>query len=395
MIKLDIERFSTDSLKSKLEEIKTAPLPSFHTHKPDLDAINSIAKKHSKFRNFLLLSNGGSRTSALAFYNFSNKQKRFEFIATIEPSYLFQIAQKYQKNDTLVIPISKSGTNVMPLEALFFFMQRGYEVLLLTSKDRGVLKEIGDAKGYKIAVHPDVGGRYSGRTMCGLLPASLMGLDISKINNGANAMYKICNPKVPISKNPALRLAAYLYLQEQKGCRDVLIAAYSMKFYSFIPLIVQLGHESFGKAGKGLSFFGDFGPEIQHHTNQRLYGGRKNMVGLYIGVKTKPDVRIAVPKPLQRIQLRTGTLGDLDKLSLSKALLFDLEANLGELKRLKIPHAYIEVQKEDEYTCGEFLALMQYTTVYSSLLRNVNPYDQPAVEASKDISWEMTKRVKR
>jgi len=390
LINVKIDKFSHKELNSKLNRIKSIELPSFHTHKVDFMAIEKIAKKYSKYKNFLILANGGSRTTALAFYNFSNKNKNFEFVATVEPSYLMAVAKKYKKKDTLVIPISKSGTNVMPLEALFFF--KGYKTLLLTSKDRGVLKEIGDIKKYDIAVHPDVGGRYSGRTMCGLLPAKLMGLDIKKIENGAKAMYKRCSPNVGIAQNPALKTAAYLYLLEKKGYLNVMLAFYSMKFFSFIPLIVQLAHESFGKDHKGLTFFGDMGPEIQHHTNQRFYGGRQDIVGMYLGVTQKPDVTITVPSALQKIKLRTGTLGHLNNLSLAKALDYDLKANLNEIKQLKIPSVYIEIDKENEYTAGEFMAFIHYFTVYSALLRDVNPFDQPEVEAAKDSSWEMTKK---
>ena len=35
-------------------------------------------------------------------------------------------------------------------------------------------------------------------------------------------------------------------------------------------------HESFGKDKLGQSYFGGQGPEMQHHTSQRFFGGRKN-----------------------------------------------------------------------------------------------------------------------
>jgi len=394
MIKVDMNDFDYGSFKDKLQKIKKMPLPDFHKHEVDFLTIEKIAKKYSKYKNFIILANGGSRTSGLAFYEISKKEKVFEFAATEEPEYLMNIAKKYPKSNTLIIPISKSGTNVCPLEGMFFFMNLGYDFLLITSDDRGVLKEIGEQNKYEIAVHPDIGGRYSGITMCGLLPARLMGLDISKIDAGAKAMYKQCSPDASIEKNIALKIAAYLYTLEEKGYSDVMTAIYSKKLFSFMPLIVQLMHESFGKAGKGLTFFGDFGPEIQHHTMQRFYGGRKNVAGIFINVEKMQDVILKIPKNLQKIKLRDGKLSDLDGLSLSKALSFEYKANLMEADEYKIPIISISVEKCDEFNFGEFMALMQYIAVYSSILRDVNPFDQPEVEHSKDVSFELRKSLK-
>jgi glucose-6-phosphate isomerase len=99
-----------------------------------------------------------------------------------------------------------------------------------------------------------------------------------------------------------------------------------------------------------------------------------------------------VPKQLRDIAIRNGSLNDLNNLNLGDALSYELKANLLEMKRIKIPRIYISIDRADEYTFGEFLGLIQYVAVYSSVLRGVNPYDQPEVEHSKAVSFEMIRK---
>jgi glucose-6-phosphate isomerase len=382
MIKIEIPR--TKIFKVNYQK------PSFHSHKADFDYINKVAKKYSKYKNFIILANGGSRTSAEAFYRLSKNKKKFKFITTMEPEVL-NYTNKYPKESTLIIPISKSGTNVCPIEGLLYFLKKGYKVLPITSSDRGVLKEISDAKKLDYVIHPNIGGRYSGATTCALFPAKLMGLNIEEISKGAKSMYKKCM-KIDES-NPALKIASYLYKFEKKGYTEVFTPIYSYFYSGFLPLIIQLMHESFGKNKSGLTFYGDQGPEMQHHTNQRFFGGRRNSVGMFIGVKDHSDIKLTVPSELKDIKLRTGTLGDLNNLHLKNALRYEMESNIKEARLLKIPNIVIEIEKADEYNFGEFLGLMQYVAVYSSWLRKVDPFDQPEVEHSKEASFDMIKNV--
>ncbi len=95
-------------------------------------------------------------------------------------------------------------------------------------------------------------------------------------------MYKKCLPAVPVDENPALKLSSALYLLEKREFSEVFMPFYSVKMSGAIPLIVQLMHESVCKDGKGQTFYGALAPESQHHTNQRFFGGQRNVVGLFV-----------------------------------------------------------------------------------------------------------------
>lgn len=374
-----------------LEEIRRTPWPDFEKTKADLKQIASQVNKYRKYKNVILIGNGGSRTSAWAFYHalfeFRNKTN-FEFLASAEPELIRNLRKKYSKKDTLVVAISKSGDNVNAIEPLLNFLD--YPVLAITGEKTSALSEMAGRKKWEIILHPEVGGRFSGLTACGLAPAFLMGLPIEEIYAGAESGYRKYNFKINLEKNDALKLAMHLADLEEKKFVEIFTAVYSSALFGFLPLIVQLVHESAGKGGLGQTVYGDYAPESQHHTNQRFFGGLKNAVGLFLGVeRSKNDIVLKVPKDLAEVNFSGHPLKVLDGLKASDAMRFDRQGVIGNCVHKKIPAAELLVDEVTPKSMGEFMVFWQYFSVYAALIRGVDPYNQPEVEDSKKISFEL------
>ena len=198
---LDLSNARVDTkfkgLKGALKRIKQMELPPFVQHKPPISSIKGLASRYSRKPNILIIANGGSRTTALGFYKslveFRGSRKAW-FLSTMGPDHIHNLKQVCRPKDTLVIPISKSGNTVGVLESMFAF--NDYTTLPITSP-HGAMYEMVRHRGGDIGEHPEVGGRYSGITMCGLLPAALFGIDISRIYDGAKSIYRRCSPRVP------------------------------------------------------------------------------------------------------------------------------------------------------------------------------------------------------
>jgi glucose-6-phosphate isomerase len=399
MIKIDYRNLlvkpGAKKYKKMFDKIKSDPTPSFAQEKPDLSYIEKSAKPFQKYKNVILIANGGSRTSALAFYQslfeFRNKVN-FEFLTSAEPELIKKLKKSYSAKDTLVLAISKSGDNINSIEPLLFFLN--YPALIITGEQKSTLREIAQRKKWPIVIHPPVGGRFSGITTCGLVPAFLMGLNIKNIYSGAQTGYSKYRYNAPYEKNSALKLAMHFLELEKKGYTELFAGVYSTSLFGFFPLAVQLLHESTGKDGKGQTIFGDYSPESQHHTNQRLFGGRKNAIGLFMAVeKSLNDTKVAIPKNLQTIIFQSYPLKDLEGLKGSQTMHFDMAGVMGNCQTKKIPAVEIWIDEVSEKNIGEFMVFWHYFTVYSSLLRDQNPFDQPAVEDSKKISLRL--RMKR
>lgn len=384
---------SDELFASMKEKLRNEELPAFHQHNPDIPALKEMLEPYKRFPNIIIIANGGSRTSALAYWQslaHLRNDVNIEFLSTMEPDVVAMLQKQYSTEDTLVMPVSKSGTNVDVLEPLFAFMEAGYSILPVTSPNKGVLYEIALKYEWDIVPHPEVGGRYSGRTECGLAPAYLMGLDIDAIDAGAVEAYDRFGYNAPLEQNPAFIAAAMCYALDTQGKDEIFMPVYSVPVSGFLPLAVQLIHESTGKDGKGQTVFGDMAPESQHHTNQRFFGGKQNVIGMFVVVESQHNagMTITVPEAIQDLPLREGTLANLHGIPMADGLRFDYEGVAENATQMNIPHMTVHVDSVTPESMGELLSFLHYYTVYASLLRDQDPFDQPAVEGSKSVSFE-------
>ena len=158
-------------------------------------------------------------------------------------------------------------------------------------------------------------------------------------------------------------------------------------------IITQLFHESFGKARKGLTVLAVEAPESQHHTNQRFFGGRRNMIGCFLSAHDgSRDIIVTVPESLRDISLCGSFLGDLHKQSLMRSFRSEYEGTVAYAKESDIPTIEISIPEISAYEIGNLMAFWHYVSVFSSLLRGVNPYDQPEVERSKEIALRQRRK---
>jgi glucose-6-phosphate isomerase len=242
-------------------------------------------------------------------------------------------------------------------------------------------------KKWDIILHPEVGGRFSGLTSCGLVPAYLMRLNIKKILAGAEAGYKNYSARVSFEKNDALKLALAFYELGNRGYAEIFASFYSSSLVALFPLLTQLIHETYGKNGRGQTFFGDYSPESQHHTNQRFFGGPENVIGLFLSEeKMERDLRLSIPASLKKIIFHGYELGKLNGLKASETLQLDKIGVIQNCQHKNIPAVEVIMDKLTESSFGEMIVFWQYFSIYSALLRGLNPFDQPEVEAAKKIS---------
>lgn len=405
MIEIDVEQGRLESAHMEnLSRIREQPVPDFARYRPDLGVIERAVAPYVGCQNVVVVGSGGARTSFHAFYTALGadaSQQRVHILTTIDPDRIIAIKRLCSPDDTAVAVISKSGTTVTALEALFAFEE--YRRLVVTSPEENPLRRIAAERGLACVDYPPfeeyprLDDRCSGFTASALVPAALVGLDLRGLCAGAETMWERCAPHVALPDNPALLLSAAMYALDTLGYHELFAAFYSSRLAGFLPLLIQLIHETSCKDGKGQTVFGDEGPECQHHTNQRLFGGRQNVAGLFFRVErpTYGGVKVTVPEELASLPLRTGTLGDLDGLSYAKALRYEFEGTALDAEQHGIPVLKVIVDRVNARNVGELTALLQYVGVYSALLRGVEPFGQPQVERSKEISFELRRSSRR
>lgn len=384
-IKIEIEHFNRN--KRKLQDIARKDTPNFVDVEPDIERIKQVRDEHD-YENLVVIGNGGSITTFRALlYAFLNETDvNVRLVTTMDPDYLNTLSDELNPDDTLVMPISKSGETVGVIESLLYFIDRDYPVCAVTSENDGALKQIVERNDYGFIEHQDVVGRFSGLTETALAPAAFAGIEVSEIRAGGEEMYEKLAPSEQY--NPALNVASALYDSEQAGHQEVFTPFYSTRLFGFYPLLVQLMHETVCKDGEGQTFYGDMGPECQHHTNQRVFGGREDVATLFFRTDAHEKKTIEVPENLEGIDIRGKQLSDLQNQELSDSLKAEYEGVRQALEEEDMPNITINLTDVSHRTLGKLIAFMQYLAVYSAWLRDVEPFNQPDVEKSKQIGFE-------
>ncbi|MFH1054916.1 MAG: hypothetical protein V1744_02345 [Candidatus Altiarchaeota archaeon] len=378
--------------------------PTFQSYKADIKAVvksaEYIRKAYGRPSNVVVIGNGGSITGAESFYNalieyskpgtYAGRDSRLYVVDSQEPGPIARIRRECPLDDTVVLPISKSGNTQSLDDVLDVFIKWKYNLAAVTTKGGkvgrlyGRVKEVLSKRGLDaeklIVDHPPIGGRYTGRTPVSTLPLALLGMSekhLKGLDDGAKKMYSQVNPKVQFDSNPALKLAAALhYLELEKGCAEIFAPMYSHALEGFAHLTTQLLHESSCKLGRGQTILTSVGPECQHHTTQRFFGGRRDMAAVFFTVDQDDS------------GLKTST-----GVPLEKALQFEYEGTRDDATKQGIPTFTVKIDELTPKETGGLLAFLQYAFgVYPSLLRDVNPFDQPQVENSKHISRELREK---
>ncbi len=367
-----------------LEEIQSnkSETPDYTEYSPDIEKIKSL-REGKEYDNLIVIGNGGSITSFRAYYYAFIDEVGVEvnLVTTMDPDYLERLSDSTDSDNTLVMPISKSGQTVGVIESLMYFLEKGYEFLPVTSDNDGALKQIVDERESEYIKHPDIGGRFTGAVETALAPAYFAGIEIQPIRKGAEKVYS--NPE------EAYAVAEMLYNAEESGYSEILTPFYSTRLFGYYPLLVQLMHETVCKEGEGQTVYGDLAPEYQHHTNQRLFGGRKDVLPMFFNLGNHSHEGIKIPEDLEDIDVRGRKLSELGEgRTYQSALESEYEGVRQALEQHDMPYLNLEIDSLGLEEAGQLTAFLQLMAVRSAELRDVDPFNQPDVETSKKLALE-------
>ena len=308
----------------------------------------------------------------------------------IGEDYLSELTEYLKTKKFGVINISKSGTTTET--ALTFRLlkkqceaQRGKAeakdvIVAVTDAKKGAARTCADKEGYKTFVIPDnVGGRFSVLTPVGLLPIAIAGFDIKALVKGAQDMEKASAPAVPFAENLAAQYAAVRQaLYTQAGKKIEIIANFQPKLHFIAEWWKQLYGESEGKDNKGIFPAAcDFTTDL-HSMGQWIQDGERSIFETVISVEN-PSRKLDFPSDEE----------NLDGLNFLAGKRVDEVNKMAELgTRLAhvdggVPNIRISVPELNEYYIGQLIYFFEIACGISGLLEEVNPFNQPGVEAYK------------
>ena len=418
MIKLDLSKLEgflpRDYLEQRCEGLERAADMLAHHNGPGGDftgwvtlprdydkeefaRIKAAAKKiQQQSQVLVVIGIGGSYLGAravielLASPNYNLKQKDTPDIYFagngLSTDALLELIALIGERDFSVNVISKSGTTTEPAVAFRIFremLERKYgregareRIYATTDKARGALKGLADQEGYEEFVVPDdVGGRYSVLTAVGLLPIAAAGLDIDQLMAGAQrAMEALSAPDLD---NPAWQYAAARNALYESGKKVELLVCYEPSFRFFSEWWKQLYGESEGKENKGLfpasvEFTADL-----HSMGQYIQQGERLMFETV--VKFAPKGEFIIPDDPANVDglnfLAGKSLAFVAEQAMRGTILAHVDGG--------VPNILLELPAIGEDTVGELIYFFEYVCGLSGYLLQVNPFDQPGVEAYK------------
>lgn len=377
------------------QKIQNLPVPFFATYSPNFESIKEIGKKYGCKKNIIIEGNGGSVSTirALASCFSADNDKNVIILDTDDPDYIAEIKKKCPIEDTLLMVINRSGNSIQTISG--YLLLREYETVFITTTG-STLFEIGkamDVPTYHTSAEDQPVSRFSSISEFHLIPAEIIGADIEEITRGAQEMYARCKPDSPFENNPALQFSAHLDKLEKMSYNEIFLSIYSKRVDGFFKMIVQLIHESICKDGKGQTIYGADAPENQHHTLQRFISGKRNSVGFFITVENyQNDFKIEVPDSIKDIKCRNIEIKDFAKLSAQDIIHTEFEGTWKDTIEEKIPAINLQLKEISPLSAGMLIAFLQYTTYYSAVLRDVNPFDQPGVEKSKEYIFQLVEK---
>ena len=308
----------------------------------------------------------------------------------IGEDYLYELTSYLKDKKFGVINISKSGTTTETALAFRLLKkqcedQRGKAeakdvIVAVTDAKKGAARTCADKEGYKSFIIPDnVGGRFSVLTPVGLLPIAVAGFDVKQLVAGAAEMEKACGKDVAFEENPAAIYAATrqaLYTQADKKIE--IVCNFQPKLHYFAEWWKQLYGESEGKDQKGIFPAAcDFTTDL-HSMGQWIQQGERSIFETVISVET-PNEKLLFPHDDE----------NLDGLNFLEGKRVDEVNKMAELgTRLAhvdggVPNILVNVPELNAYYLGQLIYFFEKACGISGLLEEVNPFNQPGVEAYK------------
>ena len=310
------------------------------------------------FKDILLMGMGGSslcpEVLAMTF-----GVDNFHILDSTVPAQVITVEGKLDLAKTLFIVASKSGSTLEPNCFKQYFFDRVSKIVgkqnagkqFIAITDPGSkMQKIAEEDGFRHIYYgkSEIGGRFSALSAFGLTAAAVMGLDVEKLLNGASTMVRSCKAANP-NENPGTILGTILGTCFRNG-RDKLTIFTPPEAYDLGAWLEQLIAESTGKNGVSII-------PVDREPLQMAdaYG----------------EDRIFVNFTMKGSEVDEDTLADLK----------DIE-DAG--------HPMINIELENLYGLGQEFFRWEFATAVAGAIMEINPFDQPDVEAAKIEARKIT-----
>ena len=326
------------------------------------EEINNFTEtvKRDGFKYALLLGMGGSSLAPEVFSKIFGTHTGYLQLGVIDsthPQLISDFSDKYDPAETLYIVSTKSGGTVETFSFMKYFynltqkklgkVKAGKQFIAITDPGSGLESIAKELNFRKIFLNdPNIGGRYSALSLFGIVPASLLGIDIKRLLHNASLMaHRSLDSGLIDADNTPAKLGVIMGTLAEKGLNKITFIT-SSKLYPFCNWLEQLIAESTGKIGKGIV------PVINSSVFDPDYYPKDNW---FVYFKLENDTTY--------------------------------EHEIKKLINSGFP--VVEIVLKDIYDLGGEFFRWEMATIVAGWQIGIQPFDQPNVESAKILTREL------
>ncbi|MBK6494196.1 MAG: glucose-6-phosphate isomerase [Gemmatimonadetes bacterium] len=384
------------------------------------------AERRGRYAHLLILGIGGSALGAKAMLSALKPAAWNEWgpdgrdgwptltvLDNVDPYTVLGALDRLDPRKTLVNVISKSGGTAETLAQYLIVREWLDRALGATAKDhivvttdpeKGPLRALVREEGLaSFEVPSAVGGRFSVLTAVGLVPAALLGIDLTELLGGAQDALDEAESD-DLATNPAARWAALQWQAQASRAANIhVLMPYSDRLREFAEWYRQLWAESLGKrldrhgaeVFRGPTPVGAVGATDQHSQVQLFMEGPFDKTITFVRVGDTRDL-LKIPDGGTMIDDRSSMIDDagafgkavgyLRGQTLGKLLDEEFLATREALRSQGRMSATIEMDSLDTRAFGRLVMFFQLATGYAGVWYGIDPFDQPGVELGKVLT---------
>lgn len=331
-----------------LPEDMPEKLDDFHFFRDDV--------KDESYSHVVLCGMGGSSLAPEVYrevFGSASGYPEFIVIDSTHPTAVDAVEKKIDIAKSFFIISSKSGTTIETMFLFYYFWDKigsqtqtpGLHFMAIT--DPGTpLEKLALERGFRRVFYApkDVGGRYSALSDFGLLPACIMGMDVSRFLEQAKYAWENCAEEDEFEeKVSCLFLGAFLGELYPEFDKLTILTSVSLKQFS--DWLEQLVAESLGKNNRGIV------PVVNEpRIPPENYGKDRYFVAFFL---------------------------EADENS-------ELETYMKRIEQLGFPS--IRIYLKDKYELGQEIFRWEVAVAMAGSVIGINPFDQPDVQGTKDLT---------
>ncbi|MCX7338835.1 MAG: glucose-6-phosphate isomerase [Alphaproteobacteria bacterium] len=393
-------RSNTEDALDHLKNLAQS-LPLFQNLDADFTEIYQMAEKYRHFDDVVFLGTGGSSLGGQAIAALRDTQSpRFHFMDNIDSHTFNKLFETINLEKTAVIAISKSGNTMETLMQLRVCLDIWKKdsiadhFLIVSEPCDNAIRQI--AKKYDINCldHPtDIGGRFAALTVVGAIPAVLSGIDFEAMRRGAKTIVDQIKNASADNCAPLYRAGIHVAYAKQ-GVNQSVLFPYCDRLKLLANWYCQLWAESLGKknaAGEscGTTPIQALGTVDQHSQLQLYLDGPRDKLFTFITLNHQESIAsISACSKLTHpalVALQGKTMGDL--------MLAEQRATIDVMRHQNCSVREITIDRLDAECLGALMMNFVFETLAAAYLLQVNPFDQPAVEAGKILAVEYLQKI--